>query len=81
MLNSQKNQDLVKRISLMLDNELSKDAERDLLNEIKSNPAYRDLLQKERSFREFIKSRIHRRKVSPSLIQSIKDNLKLEVLK
>ena len=76
MLNPQSNQDLVKRINLLLDNELSKDAERALLNEIKSNPAYRDLLQKERSFREFIKSRIHRKTVSPALIQSIKDNLK-----
>jgi hypothetical protein len=77
MLNPQNNQDLVKRINLLLDNELSKDAERALLNEIKTNPAYRDLLQKEKSFREFIKSRIHRRKVSPSLVQSIKDNLKV----
>lgn len=79
MLNPQNNQDLVKRIHLMLDNELSKDAERALLNEIKTNPAYRELLQKEKSFREFIKSRIHRRTVSPSLIQSIKDNLKVTV--
>lgn len=79
MLNPQNNQDLVKRINLLLDNELSKDAERALLNEIKTNPAYRDLLQKERSFREFIKSRIHRKTVSPSLIQSIKDNLKVAV--
>lgn len=77
MLNPQNNQDLVKRINLLLDNELSKDAERALLNEIKTNPAYRDLLQKEKSFREFIKSRIHRRKVSPSLVQSIKANLKV----
>jgi len=79
MLNPQNNQDLVKRINLLLDNELSKDAERALLNEIKTNPAYRELLQKEKSFREFIKSRIHRRTVSPSLIQSIKDNLKVAV--
>ena len=75
MLNVKNNQDLVRRINLLLDNELSKDAERDLLNEIKSNPAYRELLQKEKSFREFIKSRIHRRKVSPALVQNIKANL------
>lgn len=77
MLNPKSNQDLVKRINLLLDNELSKDDERLLLNEIQSNPSYRDLLQRERSFREFIKSRIHRKTVSPSLIQSIKDNLKV----
>lgn len=75
MGNPKVNQDLVRRMNMLLDNELSKDAERALLNEIKSNPAYRELLQKERSFREFIKSRIHRRKVSPSLISSIKSKI------
>ena len=75
MGNPQVNQELVRRMNLLLDNELTKDEERAFLNEIKSNPAYRELLQKERSFREFIKSRIHRRKVSPSLISSIKSKI------
>ena len=75
MGNSKSNQALVSKMNLLLDNELSKDEERAFLNEIKSNPAYRELLQKERSFREFIKSRIHRRQVSPSLISSIKSKI------
>lgn len=61
---------------MYLDNELSREAERELLKEIKSNPAYIEVLSKERSFRDFIKSRVHRRKVSPVLIQSIKDKIR-----
>lgn len=79
MLNSQNSQDLTRRINLLLDNELTPDAERALLNEIKSNPSYREMLQKERNFREFIKSRIHRRKVSPSLVDSIKKTINVNV--
>ncbi len=70
-------QELVKKVNMYLDNELNKDAERDLLREIKQNPAYLEVLSKEQSFREFIKSKVHRRKVSPALIQSIKDKIKV----
>ena len=70
-------QELVKKVNMYLDNELSKEAERDLLREIKSNPAYLEVLSKEQSFREFIKSKVHRRKVSPALIQSIKDKIRV----
>lgn len=68
-------QELVKKVNMYLDNELSKDAERDLLREIKTNPAYLEVLSKEQSFRDFIKSKVHRRKVSPALIQSIKNKI------
>ncbi len=68
-------QELVKKVNMYLDNELSKESERDLLREIKTNPAYLEVLSKEQSFREFIKSKVHRRKVSPALIQSIKDKI------
>ena len=77
MGNYQNHHDLVKKVNMYLDNELSKDAERDLLREIKTNPAYLQVLSKEKSFREFIKSRMLRRKVSPALIQSIKDKIRV----
>ena len=69
-------QDLLRKVNLYLDNELSKEAERDLLREIKQNPSYLELLSKEKSFRDFIKSRVHRRKVSPALIHSIKEKIR-----
>jgi len=77
MGNPQNYQELVQKVTMYLDNELTQDAERELLKEIKANPAYYEVLSKERSFREFIKSRVHRRKVSPALIQSIKEKIKV----
>jgi hypothetical protein len=77
MVNSQNYQDLIKKVTMYLDNELNKEAERDLLREIQQNPAYFELLKNEQSFREFIKSKVYRRKVSPALIQSIKEKIRV----
>lgn len=74
-MKDQQYQALVKKITMYLDNELSESAEQELLQEIKSNPVYLQLLSQEQAFREFIKSRIHRRKPSPTLVQSIKDKI------
>lgn len=68
--------DLVEKVTMYLDNELSESQERELLKEIKDNPHYLKLLSQEKLFKEFIKSRIHRRKPSPALVQSIKDKIK-----
>jgi hypothetical protein len=67
-------------MNLLLDKELSPEAERAFLNEIKSNPAYRELLSKERSFREFVKNRIQRKPVNPSLKHSILEKIKVSQL-
>jgi len=37
-----------------------------------------ELLHKEKSFREFVKSRVQRRSVSPALVQSIKERIKIK---
>ena len=78
MKNSKDYRDLVAKVTMYLDNALSKEAERALLREIKSNPAYMELLHKEKSFREFVKSRVQRRTVSPALVQSIKERIKIK---
>ena len=70
-------QDLVEKVTMYLDNELSERDERELLVQIQSNPQYLKLLSQEKSFREFIKSKIHRRKPSPALIQSIKEKIRV----
>ncbi|MEZ4962194.1 MAG: hypothetical protein R2830_20370 [Saprospiraceae bacterium] len=75
MKNFQNGQDFIQRMNLLLDNELTPDVEREVLEEIKTNPTYREMLSQEQSFREFIRSRIQRRKVSPSLVQSIKEKI------
>jgi len=76
MNNIQNSQDFLTRMNLLLDNELTPEKEREMLDEIKSNPSYRNLLSQEKSFREFVKSRIHRKSVSPSLVRSIKDKIR-----
>lgn len=76
MNNFQNSQDFLKQMNLLLDNELTPEKEREMLAEIKSNPNYRSLLSQEKSFREFVKSRIHRKSVSPSLVRSIKDKIR-----
>jgi len=77
MGNQMSYQELVQKVTMYLDNELSKEEEMKLLKEIRVNPAYSKLLDKEQSFREFLRSKIQRRKVSPTLIQSIKDKIRI----
>ena len=76
MNNFQTGMDFNQRLNLLLDNQLTPDMEREMLEEIKTNKKYRTLLSQEKSFRDFVKSRIHRKKVSPSLVQSIKEKIR-----
>jgi hypothetical protein len=68
------------RVIMYLDNELTKQEERDLLLEIQSNPQLKDFFNKEKSFREFIRNKVNRQKVSPALVQNIKDRIKLKAM-
>ena len=78
MNNQKKFQTLVTKVNMYLDNELNENAERELLKEIKDNPEYMSFLSKEKSFRDFIKTRLHRRQASPVLIQSIKESIRMK---
>lgn len=64
-------------MNLYLDNELTNEDEQKLLQELRSNPNYMEFLSKERSFREFIKTKVQRRKVSPALVDSIKEKIRV----
>ena len=74
---NQMNQDLMNRVHLYLDNELSKEDERQLLSELRQNPKLLEKLNKEQAFKEFIKNKVSRKKVSPALVQSIKDKIRV----
>lgn len=76
-MNNPTYRDLVEKVTMLLDNELSEKDQHELLRELQSNPTYFNVLSQEQSFREFIKSKIHRRKPSPALIQSIKDKIRI----
>ena len=54
MGNTNNYQQLVQKVTMYLDNELTKEAEIELLKEIRKNPSYKELLSKEQSFREFL---------------------------
>lgn len=69
------NEDLMKRVAMFLDNELDKDEQKNLLLEIEKNEQFQSLLNREQSFKTYVKSHISRRIVSPALIQSIKEKI------
>lgn len=69
------NEDLMKRVAMFLDNELDKDEQKNLLLEIEKNEQFQSLLNREQSFKTYVKSHISRRNVSPALIQSIKEKI------
>lgn len=67
---------ITQRVMLYLDGELSNKEERELLTEIQSSPDLLERFSMEKSFREFIRSKISRRTVSPALVESIKSKIR-----
>jgi predicted lactoylglutathione lyase len=70
-------QELYQKVSMYLDNALSTEEQSVLMHEINTNPVCLEMLSKEQHFREFVKSRIHRRTASPALIQAIRDKVRI----
>lgn len=70
-------QELYQKVCMYLDNALSIEEQNALMSEINTNPACLDMLSKEQNFREFVKSRIHRRSASPALIQAIREKVRI----
>lgn len=64
---------LVRKLNMYLDNELDQQESINLRN----NPEFYSILEREQNFRHFIKDRVPRRKVSSDLIQSIKDKIRI----
>ena len=69
------NLDFATRVVMYLDGELSKQEEQNLLMEIKKSPEYLEKFRIESSFREFLRSKLSRRNVSPLLVQNIKEKI------
>lgn len=77
MITEIKIQELSQKARMLVDNELTKEDERALLKEIKDNPTIMDFLKREQSFKNYLKSKLVKKKVSPTLIQSIKDKIRI----
>lgn len=69
--------ELTEKVKRLVDNQLSKEDEKALLKEIKDNPTIMDILKREQSFKEYLKMKLNRKKVSPNLIQNIKDKIRI----
>lgn len=74
------NDDLLHRVSLFLDNELNQDEQRSLLEEMGQNEQVQSLVSREQSFKSYVKSHVSRGSVSPTLIQSIKEKIRVSPL-
>lgn len=70
--------DFRKKVDMMLDNALTKEGEEEVMNKIKDNPAYEQMLNNERNFRDFVRGNVIRPKVTPEFIQSIKDKVRIQ---
>lgn len=68
--------DFSRQVNLYLDNELSQDDQHLFLNQLKNNNQIQ-VLDNERSFRDFVKSNVYKSHVSPALIQNIKNKIRL----
>lgn len=64
-----------KNVSLYFDNELSKEAEQELLQNVDKDPACHQIFNKEKSAREFLKANIKRSTVSDDIMNQIKKNI------
>lgn len=78
MNGSENYQDLQKQINLFFDNELDTCDCENLMDKVNKDPRCQNIFNKEKSFRDFIKSNIKRPSVSTSLLSSIKNCIKIE---
>jgi hypothetical protein len=76
MRDHQPSSDLFQRVNLYLDRAMTQEDEVTFQKELTQNPAISDALLQEQSFRDLLKNSVNRRKASPTLIQSIKDNIR-----
>ena len=69
--------DLRHQINLFFDNALSPEDQKDLLQKVDCDHKCNKLFTKEKNFRDYIKNNVKRSSVSPDLIQSIKDRIRV----
>ncbi len=70
-------QQIKQRIGLYFDNELNPQDQDDLLSLVQNDARCSKMFNKEKNFRDFIKNNVKRPSVSPDMIQSIRDRIKI----
>jgi len=69
--------DIRDQINMYFDNALSNEEQQSLLQQVSADPQAGQIFQKEKHFRDYIKNNVKRSSVSPDLIQSIKDRIRV----
>ena len=77
-MKDQQRQSIRKEVGLYFDRDLSDSAQQNFLDKVKSDPAYRATFNREKNVREILKNSVQRTAVSPDLIQSIKNRIKIQ---
>lgn len=70
-------QNLRHTIHMYFDNELCNDDCQSLLSKVETDARCSKMFNKEKNFREFIKTNVKRPSVSPDFIQNIKDRIRI----
>lgn len=77
MRNQENTGELRSKINLYFDNALSQDESSSLLQRVDTDSKCSKMFNKEKTFRDYIKNNVKRSSVSPDLIQSIKDSIRV----
>lgn len=78
MENSNNFNDLQKSINLYLDRAMNDEDQLRMMKEMKKNPDFPQMINKERNFRTFLKNNVKRYSASTDLIQSIINQIKMD---
>jgi hypothetical protein len=77
MKNHRSIEEFRQQVNLYFDHALSNDEEKEFLQQVSNDPKCSKVFNKEKSFRDFIKTNVTRPAVSPDLIQTIKDKVRV----
>lgn len=77
MRNQENTGSLRSKINLYFDNALSQEESSTLLERVSCDTKCSKMFNKEKTFRDYIKNNVKRSSVSPDLIQSIRDSIRV----
>jgi len=77
MKNQQEYTEIYQKVDMYLDKAMNEDDEREIINQIEKDPDYSHVFYAQKNFRDFLKRSVHRPPVSPTLIQSIKEKIRI----
>lgn len=77
MSNQDDLQNIRRQVDMYFDQVLSRQDSKTLLERVKTDPVYHRVFTQEKMMREAIRSSVHRPSVTPDLINTIKNNIRM----